>query len=443
MRPGSLCPRGSSRHAVVRHSGPAPRPAGGPGAAAWHPPGMRRRLLLLPVLAAASVAACGAGDSATTSSAVVTAAPAPPPATATATAPAARPPATGVGLRRVGGQFDQPVYVTAPPGDRRRVFVVEQPGRIKVLTDGKPAGTFLDISSDVGCCGEQGLLSMAFAPDYARSGKFYVDYTDQGGTSRIAEFRRSSNPARAVRSSRRLVLSQSQPEPNHNGGQLQFGPDGLLYIGFGDGGGAGDQHGSRGNGQNLDTQLGKILRIDPAGRPYRIPASNPFVGRAGRDEIYAYGLRNPWRFSFDRTTGDLTIGDVGQDQVEEIDFMPKGTGRGANFGWRVFEGNRRYTSGESAPGAVPPVHTYTHGPGCSITGGYVVRDPGLPGLAGRYVYADYCAGKLRSIRLAKGRGTGDRAVGLSVPQPTSFGEDGRGRVYVVSQTGAVYRLVAR
>jgi glucose/arabinose dehydrogenase len=403
-----------------------------------------RRILIVPVLAASALAACGAGGAGSSTPSAST--PAAPPATADAapaTTSAARPAATGVRLQRVGGQFDQPVYVAAPPGDRRRVFVVEQPGRIRVLTDGRDAGTFVDIRSEVGCCGEQGLLSMAFAPDYARSGKFYVDYTDKGGTSRVVEYRRSSNPARASRASRRLVLTQSQPEPNHNGGQLQFGPDGLLYIGFGDGGGAGDQHGPRGNGQSLDTQLGKILRIDPPGRPYRIPAGNPFVGRAGRDEIYAYGLRNPWRFSFDRKTGDLTIGDVGQDQVEEIDFMSKGAARGVNFGWRVFEGNRRYTSGESAPAAVGPVHTYSHDDGCSITGGYVVRDPGLPGLAGRYVYADYCAGKIRSIRLAKGRGTGDRGTGLSVAQPTSFGEDGRGRVYVTSQSGQVYRLAPR
>lgn len=402
-----------------------------------------RRLLILPVLAAASLAACGAGDDAPAGDPVTGGTPAPPAATTDA-APEARPAASGVRLQRVGGSYDQPTYVTAPPGDRSRLFVVEQPGRIKVLRNGRDAGTFLDIRSQVGCCGEQGLLSMAFAPDYARSKRFYVSYTDTGGTSRIVEYRTSSNPARALPGSRRLVLSQSQPESNHNGGQIQFGPDGLLYIGFGDGGGAGDQHGDRGNGQNRNTLLGKILRIDPRGRPYRVPADNPFVGRAGRDEIYSYGLRNPWRFSFDRSTGDLTMGDVGQDQIEEINFAPRGAGRGANYGWRVFEGNRRYASGESAPGAVPPVLTYTHDEGgCSVTGGYVVRDPGLPALAGRYVYADYCAGRIRSARLARGGASGDRSTGLSVGQPVSFGEDARGRVYVVSQGGRIFRLAPR
>jgi hypothetical protein len=238
----------------------------------------------------------------------------------------------------------------------------------------------------------------------------------------------------------------ADPDPNHNGGLLEFGPDGLLYIGTGDGGGAGDQHGARGNGQSLGSLLGKLLRIDPraaGGRAYRIPASNPFVGRAGaRPEIYSYGLRNPWRFSFDRRTGDLAIGDVGQDAVEEIDFVPKGRGRGANFGWRPFEGNRRFVSGESAPGHVGPVIVQTHGDGwCSITGGYVVRDPGLHALAGRYVYGDFCLGRIYAARLRAGGATGDGPLALPrVSALSSFGEDARGRVYVTSLDGPVYRL---
>jgi glucose/arabinose dehydrogenase len=221
-----------------------------------------------------------------------------------------------------------------------------------------------------------------------------------------------------------------------------------MYIGTGDGGGAGDQHGAHGNAQNLGSLLGKLLRIDPAeagGRPYSVPADNPFVGRSGaRGEIYSYGLRNPWRYSFDRKTGDLAIGDVGQDKVEEIDFVRRGKGRGANFGWRVFEGRSRYTPGESAPGAVPPVITRTHSQGwCSITGGVVVRDPGLPALRGRYVFGDYCKGDIVSAILSAGRARSVHATPLHVSSLSSFGEDARGRVYATSTDGPVYRLVPR
>ncbi|HEY8638546.1 MAG TPA: PQQ-dependent sugar dehydrogenase, partial [Solirubrobacteraceae bacterium] len=292
------------------------------------------------------------------------------------------------------GRFSAPLYVTAPPGDTRRVFVVEQAGVIRVVRGGKTLGTpFLDIRNRVASGGERGLLSMAFAPDYARSGRFYVDYTDRNGNSRVVEYRRATADRANPRSARRVLL-QTQPEANHNGGQLQFGPDGLLYIGFGDGGGGNDQHGTRGNAQDLGSLLGKILRIDPRARgrrPYSIPSSNPFVRRSGaRGEIYAYGLRNPWRFSFDRSTGDLTIGDVGQDDVEEVDFARRGRARGVNYGWRPFEG-RRQNFNEPAPGAVFPVITHTHAAGwCSVTGGYVVRDHALGALVGRYVYGDYC-----------------------------------------------------
>lgn len=417
-----------------------------------------RRPILLVVLLATGLAACGAGNGSTdtignaitggTPAPVVTA-PAPAATTTQAATPKAVPAARGAGLAKVAS-FDSPVYVTAPPGDRSRVFVVSQKGQVWIVKDGRRLTTpFLDISSQVACCGEQGLLSIAFAPDYASSKRFYVDYTDRSGTTRVAEYRAPSATAdRAITASRRLVISQPQPESNHNGGQLQFGPDRLLYVGLGDGGGADDQHGSRGNGQSLGTLLGKILRIDPrpsGGRPYSIPAGNPFRGRSGaRPEIYAYGLRNPWRFSFDRTTGDLTIGDVGQNRFEEIDFARRGSGAGANYGWRPFEGFAVHTGGESAPGAVRPVLAYPHGDrGCSVTGGYVVRDASLPGLLGRYVYGDYCAGDLRAVTLAPGRATGDRSLGLQVEELASFGEDGRGRVYAVSNGGAVYRLVAR
>jgi glucose/arabinose dehydrogenase len=349
-----------------------------------------------------------------------------------------------VRLQQVGS-FDLPLYVTAPPGDERRIFVVEQAGAVKVVRDGKVLeAPFLDIRDRVGAGGERGLLSLAFAPDYATSGLLYVDYTDTDGNTRIVEYRRRTGDV-ADPGSARLVLFQRQPEANHNGGLLLFGPDGLMYVGLGDGGGSGDLHGPRGNAQSLGTLLGKILRIDPrrsGSRPYTVPRSNPFVGRAGaRGEIYSYGLRNPWRFSFDRRNGDLTIGDVGQEQVEEIDFVRSGRGRAANFGWRVFEGRDLYTDGERAPGAIAPVITERHSDGnCSITAGVIVRDPALPAWAGRYVFGDLCRGKVETARLPSGEVTDS---GLEVEQLSSFGEDAQGRVYAVSLSGPVYRLVAR
>jgi glucose/arabinose dehydrogenase len=393
---------------------------------------MRRSLSLVAAVPLV-LAACGAGS-------------ADRPATTSASAPAQA--AAGVRLVRVGN-FDQPVYVTAPPGDRHRVFVVERTGRIRVIRDGRKLATpFLDVRNQVSSGGERGLLSMAFAPDYAISRRFYVDYTDRNGDTRVVEFRRSGSRDRGVKASARLVLFQRQPEPNHNGGLLVFGPDNLMYIGLGDGGGAYDQHGSRGNAQNLNSLLGKILRVAPrasGGRAYTVPRDNPFVGRSGaRAEIYAYGLRNPWRFSFDRTTGDMAIADVGQNQVEEVDFARRGGARGVNYGWRVWEGRRRVYPGESAPGAVFPVLTYSHdGGGCSVTGGYVVRDPGLRALAGEYVYGDYCLGRIHAVRLGPGSARANHSLGLYVSQLSSFGEDAGGRVYATSLDGPVYRLAAR
>jgi glucose/arabinose dehydrogenase len=389
-----------------------------------------------------ALVACGSGDSgradATTSSAA---------AAAPAEHGARDAAAAGVKLVSVGS-FSAPVYVTAPRGDRRRIFVVEQAGTIRVIRAGKRLPTpFLDIRSIVKAGGEQGLLSMAFAPDYATTKRFYVNYTDKAGLQRIAEYR-AATADRANSSSARTVLRYDGVEDNHNGGLIVFGPDRLLYAGTGDGGGANDQHGARGNAQDLGSLLGKILRIDPrrsGSRPYSVPASNPFVGRDGaQPEIYSYGLRNPWRFSFDRTTGDLTIGDVGQNAVEEIDFARKGEARGVNYGWRPLEGTRRNFQ-EPAPGAVAPVLELSHSSGnCSVTGGYVVRDRGVPALTGRYVYGDLCKGELRSVRVGAGSATGDRAIpGVAkVDQLSSFGEDARGRVYAVSLDGPVYRLAA-
>ena len=352
-----------------------------------------------------------------------------------------------VRLARVG-TFAQPLYVAAAPGDRRRIYVVEQGGRVRVVRGGRTLrAPFLDISDQVTAGGEQGLLSIAFPPDHRRTGLFYVYFTDREQQQRVVEYRRTS-PDRADAGSARLVMRMADPEPNHNGGNLQFGPDGLLYIATGDGGGADDRHGPRGNAQDLGSLLGKLLRIDPrpaGGGSYRVPASNPFAGREGlRGEIYSYGLRNPWRFSFDRATGDLTIGDVGQNVVEEIDFVRRGRGRAANFGWRPLEGRRRNVAGETAPGAVPPVLQKSHAAGwCSITGGYVIRDPGLRALRGRYVYGDFCRGQVRVATLRTTGARRDRALGVPrVDSLSSFGEDARGRIYVVSLAGPVYRLAA-
>src|SRR3954453_10568882 len=334
---------------------------------------------------------------------------APQPATDTGTEaaapaePAARRP---VRLLRLGS-FDQPTYITAPRGDSRR-FVVELPGTIRVLKGRRVLATpFLDIRSRVTTGGESGLLSMAFARDYRTSRRFWVYYTDQQGFIQIDQFRASaSNPDRADASSRRSVIRVPHHRFNHKGGQLQVGPDGMLYAGFGDGGAGGDPDE---NAQSLRRMLGKLIRIDPKPNGgYSIPPDNPFRGRAGAlPEIYAYGVRNPWRFSFDRRTGSLTVGDVGQDEIEEIDFIQGRSGGrqprgGYNVGWDTFEGRSRYESG-SAPGAIFPVLQHTHSSGyCSITGGYVIRDRSLGrGWTGHYIYGDYCDGTLRLARLRR------------------------------------------
>lgn len=342
------------------------------------------------------------------------------------------------------GSFVEPTYVTAPPGDRRRLFVVEKAGRIRVVKDGRIlAQPFLDLRSQVSTDAEQGMLSMAFAPDYASSRRFYVNYTDTSGDTRVVEYRaRVANPDRAA--FRRPVLRVRQPADNHNGGQLQFGPDGYLYIGMGDGGGSGDP---ANNAQNLRTLLGKMLRIDPrqsGRRAYTIPRSNPFVGRSGaRPQIWATGFRNPWRFSFDRVTGALTVADVGQNRWEEVSFARRGAAAGRNFGWRLFEGRERFAPGTAAR-LVSPSLTKSHDNGwCSVTGGYVVRTPTLPSLTGRYLYGDFCRPAIRSVTLAPGAASGERVTGLRVQRLVSFGEDGRGRVYTVSLAGPVSRIVER
>lgn len=353
----------------------------------------------------------------------------------------------GVALKKVGA-FDSPVFVTGAPGFPKLLFVVEQPGQIIVLKDGRRAGTFLDMRDLVNYGGERGLLSVAFPPDYARSKRFYAYYTDAAGAIRVDEFQRRS-ATRAAAGSRRSVITIPHPvNSNHNGGQLQFLGN-LLYFGTGDGGSGGDPPN---NAQNKDVLLGKLLRIDPrasAGKPYSVPADNPFVGKPGRDEIYSYGLRNPFRFSFDTIRGQprIAIGDVGQNRFEELDYLTVGRASGANFGWDALEGFSKYTeenSGTPDPGGtVKPIFAYGRSSGCTIIGGYVVRDPRLPGLRGRYVYADLCEGRLRSLVPHLKRASGDRSLGLQVQSPSSFGEDQQHRLYVVSLEGPVYRLVPR
>jgi glucose/arabinose dehydrogenase len=366
-------------------------------------------------------------------------------AAAAATAGSAQ--AAGVKLTSVGS-FGQPLYVTAPPGDSSRLFVVERGGDVRLIKDGKLRSTpFLRQAGVSTRNAEQGMLSMAFAPDYATSGRFYVVYTDRNKNLQLLEYRRSAgNPDLADRSTKRTVMVIRKTLPTHNGGQLQFGPDRLLYLSVGDGGCCGD---TNNDAQRVGSLLGKILRIDPrrAGtRPFSVPKSNPFRGKRGaRGEVYAYGLRNPWRFSFDRSTGDMAIGDVGDvdpDGEEEVDFMPRGKARGANFGWNVFEGDKRNRPG-SASGAVRPALVYSRaGLPCAVVGGYVVRDPKLPALRGRYVYGDSCTGRLSSVQLRRGGSSGNRVFG-KVISPTSFGEDASGRVYVTSLVGDVYRLTPR
>jgi glucose/arabinose dehydrogenase len=358
----------------------------------------------------------------------------------------------GLALKKIGS-FDHPVYVAGAPGSPKLLFVVEQQGRIVVLRGGhKLRRPFLDIRGKVGYDGgERGLLSVAFPPDYANSGRFYVYYNDNAGNIRLDELRRRS-PVRAAAGSRRKVIEIPHPvNANHNGGQMQFLGN-LLYFATGDGGSGGDPPN---NAQNKDVLLGKLLRIDPrrsGGAPYAVPTSNPFVGRPGRDEIYSYGLRNPFRFSFDTVTGGgtrIAIGDVGQDEFEELDYTTVGAASGANFGWDAFEGFAPYTGANSGTpdpgGTTKPIFAYSHSRSgsCTIIGGYVVADPRLPSLRGRYLYADLCEGELRSLVPHLTRATGDRKLGLSVESPTSFGEDNAHRIYVSSLSGPVYRLVSR
>ena len=319
------------------------------------------------------------------------------------------------------GRFDSPTYVAAPASEPGVVYVVEQGGRIQRLA-GDRVSTLLDIRDRVLAGGEQGLLSVAFHPAYAKNHLFYVDYTALNGNTVIAEYRAGGpRPAQT-----RVLANFADPATNHNGGQLQFGPDRALWWGNGDGGSAGDPFH---NGQRVSGDFAKLKRLD--------------VGaRAVRWSTWAIGLRNPWRFSFDRKTGDLYIADVGQNDWEEIDFVANGQSH-LNFGWSRYEGNAPYGSDELVPGwrYVPPVHAYRHGAdGCSVTGGYVYRGAGVPSARGRYFFGDYCSGRVWSLRMAGGKARSVRREPFGVPSLSSFGEDAHGELYLVSLDGPVYRL---
>ncbi len=352
------------------------------------------------------------------------------------------------------GSFAQPIFVTSDPGNPDRLFVVQRGGAIELVQGGE-VSVFADLSSVVECCdGERGLMSMAPAPDFDRSGRFYVYYTgkEAPGEIHVAELRAEGDSA-AIGTLRNVLTIPHPGESNHNGGQLQFGPDGYLYVSTGDGGGSDDEHH---NAQSLGSLLGKVLRIDPrasGSRPYTVPTGNPFsAAPAPYDTIWSYGLRNPFRFSFDRGSGDLVIGDVGQHAEEEVDYAPApGLGGGANYGWNCNEGLA------PGPGTDPqcaslspvaftdPVFSYPHsdpGSPCAIIGGYVARDAGLGALYGRYLYADLCVGEIRSLDLGDPFGS-DSFTGLAVGDEgiVSFGEDSCGRLYVVTGDGEVDRLV--
>ena len=342
----------------------------------------------------------------------------------TATVDAGAPARAAISLHRVATGLDAPVDVAAPRNERRKLYVVEQAGRIRALVNGTlRRQPFLDIRKLVLSGGEQGLLSVAFHPNYAKNRRFYVDYTDRNGDTRVVEYR--SNGTRALPGTRRQLLLVDQPYANHNGGQLAFGPDGALYVGMGDGGSGGDPEN---RAQDLGSQLGKLLRID--------------VDGSRRATIAALGLRNPWRFSFDRANGDLYIGDVGQNTWEEVDYSRRARlGTLLNYGWDVYEGRARFE--EKAPSAgtlVFPIAVYGRGQGYSVTGGFVYRGSALPAYRGRYFYGDYGSGAIWSLKVVNGRATARRKEPIRVPALSSFGEDAAGELYAVSLEGQVYRL---
>lgn len=355
-----------------------------------------------------------------------------------------------VGLTTVVTGLQAPVGVVDSGDGSGRLFVVEQGGRIRIVRDGRLVDVpFLDIADRISAGGERGLLGLAFHPGFPRDRRFFVDYTDTDGNTVVASFTVPTATAdQADPGSEQVLLHIDQPYPNHNGGQLAFGSDGMLYVGMGDGGGGGDPNG---NGQRTDTLLGKILRIDvdhrTADRPYAIPADNPFATGGGMPEIWALGLRNPWRFSFDTETHDLWIGDVGQGQWEEIDHQRAGTGAGANYGWNVMEGDHCYATGQQCDPSrfVAPVAEYGHDVGCAVTGGYVGRGsaPGDAALRGVYVFGDYCSGRIWGLDATGPAGARPTLLLESGRQISSFGQDATGALYLTDLAqGGLFRLTA-
>jgi glucose/arabinose dehydrogenase len=371
-------------------------------------------------------------------------------------------------LTELASGLERPIYLAQARGDTERLFVVEKPGRVRILRGGAVVETpFLTVPNVSERGGEMGLLGFAFHPQYADNGRFYVYYStiaDGSHISRIAEYRVSSdNPDAADAASARVLLEVSQPQDNHNGGDLEFGPDGFLYVGLGDGGGGGDNHGAIGNGQNLGTLLGKILRLDVDGTGggdsgnYAVPPGN-ISAEGALPEIWSYGLRNPWRFSFDGCTGDMYIADVGQGDFEEIDFEPAGLA-GRNYGWRLMEGDTCFNPDEGcdaeAQNLVLPVATYGRNLGQSITGGYVYRGSAIAALKGAYIYADYASSRFFALRMGADGTVAEQQVDISdninpvvdgddrqISGITSFGQDGPGNVYVLTFDGGVYRIDA-
>jgi len=338
--------------------------------------------------------------------------------------------------------LDSPVGLVSAGDGSGRLFVIEKDGLIEIVKNGEIApGPFLDIRDRVGSTGgEQGLLGLAFDPHYQQNGYFYVNYTDIQGNTVIARYSVTTfNPDRADAETEKQLIYVDQPYANHNGGEMVFGPDGYLYIGLGDGGSQGDPHG---HGQSTNTFLGKILRIDVEhGDPYSVPVDNPFVNGGGKPEIWAYGLRNPWRFSFDRLTQDLYIGDVGQAKWEEIDFLPAGSPGGLNFGWNYMEGTHPY---QGSPPAglqlIPPVAEYSHANGCAVTGGYVYRGKDLPDWQGVYLYGDYCSGLVWGLLHLPDGSWQNALLFKTNARISSFGQDEAGEIYMVDLTGTIYRL---
>ena len=320
--------------------------------------------------------------------------------------------------------LSEPVQMTAPRSELRRLYVVEQRGTIRVIENGKlRKGFFLDMRSRTAAGGEQGLLGLAFDPQYSSNRFIYVNYTDTSGDTRVVRYR--TNGTRALPSTARVLLAIDQPYSNHNGGGLAFGPDGGLYVGTGDGGSGGDPEN---RAQDMATLLGKMLRLD-----VRRPGSAP--------EIVALGLRNPWRYSFDRLTGDLYIADVGQGSVEEVDYTPRTSPGLENYGWDVYEGSSRFEDKGAGPGElVFPIYEYSHDRGCTVVGGYVYRGSARKAERGRYVFGDYCSGTIWSLRTTGGKATGVRVEPFKIPSLTSFGENAAGELFATSHEGVLYRI---